>query len=65
MVDPSLKTMFPVGVLTAALTIATKVTGWLKTEGLTDELKVVTVAPRLTTWFKDDEVLEAKLLSPL
>ena len=52
-VAPSLKSTFPVGVPlpgASALTLAVKITFWPKTEGLTEEIKVVAVAAWLTTW---------------
>jgi len=58
----------PVGVPLPAgftVTVAVKVTGWPKTEGLAEELTVVVVAAMLTVCVTPAEVLVLKLVSPL
>ena len=40
----------PVGMPPLEVTVAVKVTGWLKTVGLAEELTVVVVAKFCTTW---------------
>ena len=52
-VVPFLNVTVPVGMPLPgefAVTVAVKVTAWLNTEGLADELTVVVVASLLTTW---------------
>lgn len=49
-VEPFLNVTVPVGMPPLEVTVAVKVTGWLKTEGLAEELTVVVVAYLFTTW---------------
>ena len=64
-VAPSVNVTVPVGVPLAPATVAVKVTGWPKVEGLSDETRVVVFAvvpgplPALTTWVTTLEVLVA------
>jgi hypothetical protein len=46
------------------VTVAVSVTAWPDTEGFAEEVNVVCVAIRLTTWVTIGEVLLAKLASP-
>jgi hypothetical protein len=51
-----------------AETVAVRVTGWPRTEGLADDARVIIVVlvdAELTVWVKGAEVLVMKLASPL
>ena len=48
-VEPSLKVTMPVGTPPLEVTVAVKVTDWLNTEGLADELTVVVVEKTFCT----------------
>src|SRR5438034_7016173 len=64
----SLKVTVPVGMPepgATAVTKAVKVTAWPAAAGLSDEVSVVLVDALLTVWLVIDEVLEAKVVSPL
>jgi hypothetical protein len=60
---PSVKVTVPVGVPPAEETVAVKVTGWPKVEGVREELTVVLVVVLLTVWLTLP-LLVAKLVSP-
>ena len=60
---PSLKVTVPVGVPPLEVTAAVKVTDWLNTEGLAEELTVVVVAKALCTVCTTLPLLEAKAKS--
>ena len=61
-VAPFLNVTVPVGVPPLEVTVDVKVTGWLKTEGLAEELTVVVVAKFCTTWITLP-LLDAKIES--
>src|SRR3981081_2014922 len=65
---PSWNVTVPVGTPAPgafAETVATKVTAWPETEGLTDELRLVVVESWLTVCVRGAEALARKLASPL
>lgn len=65
--DPSMNVTVPVGVPApgaTTVTVAVKVTGWLRIDGLDEELTAVLVEALLTVWTKSCDVLPLKLLSP-
>jgi hypothetical protein len=70
-VPPSLKVTVPLGVPMAgatADTVAVRLTGWPRTEGLADVARVIMVVfvdAELTVWVKGVDVLAAKFASPL
>ena len=47
------------------VTVAVKVTGWPKTDGLTEDASATADGALLTTWFRTDDALLAKFASPL
>lgn len=61
---PSRKVTVPVGVPDEAVTVAVKVTVCPLVEGFRDDVSDVAVAS-LTVCVKDEEVLDAKCVSPL
>jgi hypothetical protein len=66
-VAPSRKLTVPVGVPAPGLTTATvavNVTLWPKTDGLTDDVRLVVVLALLTTWLTAVLVLVRKFPSP-
>jgi hypothetical protein len=48
-----------------AAIVAVNVTGWPKTEGLDEELKLAVEPSLFTVWLRTPEVLALKLPSPL
>ena len=63
-VAPSLKVTLPVGVPPGPVTVAVKVTTSPNVLGFGDDDNVVEVNPVFTVWFRAEEVLPKKLLSP-
>jgi hypothetical protein len=64
--EPSLNVTEPVGVsalVATTLTVAVKVTDWLRVEGFADEVSVVAVEALFTVWDMVEE-LELKFASP-
>ncbi len=70
-VMPSLNVTLPVGLANAvppglvALTVAVNVTGCPTATGLIEDASAVVVAARFTTCVRPEDVLVAKLVSPL
>jgi hypothetical protein len=64
-VVPFMNLTVPVGMPTAAATVAVKVTDCPCFEGFNDEVRVVVLAILLTFWLRFGEVLVAKFVSPL
>src|SRR5207247_8856464 len=66
-VAPSVNVTVPVGLPApgaAARTVAVRVTAWPTIDGLTSATTAVVVAAWPTTWFKVNEVLPTKTVSP-